>query len=121
MKEVILLNYNEDINKIAKEERTKFLYNLLEKIGLDVSELSEDFFSVEERIKLRNLLTKYGVQVIEDNDGPLRIFVEKTYVGEWRQPTYKLKKDLSILDKKRQLYIEMILDYNHIFEGLEQQ
>ena len=120
MKTSILLNYNENFKKIEDEEKLVFLFDLLNKIGVPIDgiELPENLsLSVENKIKLRSLLTTYGIQVIDNRDGSMQIFIDNQLVADWHKPIYKLKKDLSQLDRKKQLYVEMTIEYNSLFES----
>ena len=120
MKTSILLNYNENFKKIEDEEKLVFLFDLLNKIGVPIDgiELPENLsLSVENKIKLRSLLTTYGIHVIDNRDGSMQIFIDNQLVADWHKPIYKLKKDLSQLDRKKQLYVEMTIEYNSLFES----
>ncbi len=122
MKGTLLLNYDENTRLVEDEERHRFLYSLLEQIGLPVNEFwqGEINLSIDQKIKLRNILATYGIQVIEDIDGHMQVYAENELVGEWNKCNYKLKKDLRQLDPKKRLYLEMYIDYWSIFEEQEQ-
>lgn len=122
MKGTLLLNYDENTRLVEDEERHRFLYSLLEQIGLPVNEFwqGEINLSIDQKIKLRNILATYGIQVIEDIDGHMQVYAENELVGEWNKCNYKLKKDLRQLDPKKRLYLEMHIDYWSIFEEQEQ-
>jgi hypothetical protein len=77
---------------------------------------SADSLSVEQRIKLRSILVNYNIQVLDDLDGNMQIYVEGELVGEWRKCTYKLKRDIRELDPRKQLYLEMLVDCWTVFE-----
>ena len=122
MKGTILLNYNENTKQVEEEERYRFLRNLLEQMGLPIEEFwtTDGLLSVDQRIKLRGILTTYGIQVIDDLDGHMQIYVEGELTGEWHKCTYKLKKDLRELDPRKQLYLEMEVNCWSLFEEQEQ-
>jgi len=121
MQGTILLNYNENVKQVEEEEKSRFLRNLLEQMGVEVDDFwtSETALSIEQRIKLRSILATYGIQVIDDLDGHMQIYVERELVGEWFKSTYKLKRDLRELDPKKQLYMEMTINFWSIFEEQE--
>lgn len=118
MKATILLNYNENTRQVENEERDNFLYSLLEKMGLPIADIwnSGEPLEISQKIKLRELLTTYNVQVIDEADGHMQVFVDRELVGEWNKCTYKLKKDLQQLDRKKQLYLEMTTDCWSVFD-----
>jgi hypothetical protein len=123
MKATILLNHTENTKKVEDDEKTRFLRSILEQIGLPI----EDFWTidgpllVEQKIKLRGILSTYGVQVIDDLDGLLQIYVEGEKVAEWFKPAYKLKRDLREKDRRKQLYLEMTVECWSLFEESEQE
>lgn len=121
MQGTILLNYNENVKQVEEEEKSRFLRNLLEHMGVEIYDFwtSETVLSIEQRIKLRSILATYGIQVIDDLDGHMQIYVERELVGEWFKSTYKLKRDLRELDPKKQLYMEMTINFWSIFEEQE--
>lgn len=121
MQGVILLNYNENLKKVEEEEQSRFLRNLIEQMGVPIDFWVEDtHLSVDDRIKLIDILHKYHIQVINDNDGEMKVYVEKELVGEWRKCTYKLKRNYEEIDRKKQLYFEMTVDFWTIFDQEEE-
>lgn len=121
MQGTILLNYNENVKQIEEEEKLSFLRNLLEQMGVPVDNFwtISTGLSIDQRMKLRTILTTYGIQVIDDLDGHMQVYVERELVGEWFKSTYKLKRDLRELDPRKQLYMEMTINFWTIFEEQE--
>lgn len=118
MKGTILLDNNENTKQVEEEEKTKFLKNLLDQIGVPTNEFWTDeiTLSIEQRIKLRNVLKSYSIQVIDDSDGDLKVYVENKLIGHFHKSTYKLRRDFSQLDHRKQIYIEMNVESWTIFE-----
>lgn len=123
MKATILLNHDENTKKIEEEEKTRFLRGILDQMGVPIQEFWPDDkpLSIEQRIKLRGILITYSVQVIDDLDGTMQIYVDREKVAEWNKCTYKLKKDLRELDPRKQLYLEMEVNCWSLFEEEEQK
>jgi hypothetical protein len=123
MKATILLNYNESTKQVEDEEKTRYLRSLLEQMGVPINEFwtSDAPLSVDQRIKLRGVLATFGVQVIDDLDGHMQVYVEGEKVAEWFKCTYKLKRDLRERDPRKQLYLEMEVNCWSLFEESEQQ
>ena len=122
MKATILLNHNENTRIVEEEEKTRFLKDILEKMGLPVQEFwsTETSLSIDQRIKLRDILVSYGIQVIDDLDGNMQIYVEGEKIAEWFKCSYKLKRDLRRLDPRKQLYLEMQITCWSLFEEAEE-
>lgn len=83
--------------------------------------MTENSLSVDERIKLRGILSTYNVQVIDDLDGALQIYVDNEKVASFNKPSYKLKRDLTQLDPRKRLYMEMEISCWSLFEETESQ
>lgn len=117
MKSTILLNSNENKRKVEEEEKSRFVKSILEIMGVPINDFWQDEeLSVDEKIKLRSVLSTYNIRVIDDSDGHLQIFVDGELIGEWNKCTYVMKRDLSEIDPNRNLYLEMHTDYWSIFD-----
>jgi hypothetical protein len=118
MQGTILLNYNENLKQVEQEEMHRFLHSVLDEMGVPVQEIWENpvLLTVEQKIKLRDLLYKYNVQVFEDLDGGLQVFVDNQLIAEWYKCTYKIKKDPLQRDPKKRFFLEMAVNYWTIFE-----
>lgn len=121
MKATILLNYNESTQQVEEEEQLRFIKSLLEQMDVPIDEFwsTDSKLSVEQRIKLRGVLNTFGIQIIDDLDGHLQIYVDNDLIGEWHKCTYKLKRDLRQIDPKKQLYLEMEIDCWTLFDEQE--
>ena len=112
METTILLDQDENVKNVEQEEKTKFLHHLLNKIGVPIDFWTDEVeLSVDQRIKLRTILATYNIDVIDDRDGALEVFIDKEIIATFNKPTYKLKRDYSQLDKNKQLYIEMSYNF----------
>ena len=74
----------------------------------------------QEKIKLRSILTAHDIQVIDEQDGTLIIYIENQKVATFKKPTYKLRQDLSKLNRKERLYIEMTIECESLFETAQE-
>lgn len=122
MKGTILLNYNENIKQVEEEEKTRFLKGLLEQMGVPISEIwdTDAPLTIDQKIKLRSILLTYNIQIIDDLDGFLQVYVEGERVAEWHKCNFKLKRDISQIDPKKQLYLKMEVNCWSLFEESEQ-
>jgi hypothetical protein len=126
----ILLNHNENIHQVEEEEKSRFLRDFLEQCFADVPEISAQIISIwnvdgplpaPQKVKMRNVLTTYGIQVIDDLDGHLSIYLENDKVAEWYKPSYRLKRDFSCLDRRKQFYIEMEINCWSAFDDTQKE
>ena len=130
MKGTILLNYNEDTRLIEKEESSRFLRSFLDQCFESAPNVSNQIAEIwnvdgplppEQKVKLRSVLTTYGIQVIDDLDGHMKIYLENEVQAEWFKPTYKIKKDLSVIDPKKRIFLEMNISCWSVFDPAEEQ
>jgi len=128
MKGIILLNYNENTRQVEDEEKARFLRNFLEQCFNDAPGVAEQIatiwdvdgpLSAPQKVKLRNILTTYNINVIDDFDGNLKVFIENQPVAEWVKPSYKLKKELDVRDPKKRIFLEMEVNCWSIFDSSE--
>ena len=129
MKHVILLNSNENTRQVEDEEKTRFTREILENLGIPLDNIWDENgeMSVDSKIRFRSILSTYNIQVIDDHDGGLKIYVEvengdnkeHTLIGEWKKCTYVLKQDLKQIDPTKKLYLEMNIENWSIFENTE--
>ena len=128
MKSIILLNHNEDTKQVETEEKARFLRALLLQIfdGTETAERVEFIWpeetplNAEQKIELRGLLAAYNLHVIDHQDY-MEIYLEKELIASFNKPTYKLKRDLSHPDKKKQLYLEMEVNHFSVFDPKEEE
>jgi len=118
MKQIYLLSADENTSKIEDEEKSKFLRAILEYMNIPISEFwkTDDPLTVDQRIKLRSILSSYNISVIDDLSGEMQIYVEKDLVGDWHKPHYKLKTDLRQIDPRKKYYLEMETNFWTVFE-----
>jgi hypothetical protein len=123
MKSKILLNYNENTRKIEDEEKTRFLKSILEQMGVPVQEFwtSDDPLSIDQRMQLRGILAAYEVQVIDNLDGMLQIYVSDDLVAEMKKPAYVARMDMRQVDPRKRPYMEMMISTWSLFEDAEQE
>lgn len=129
MKGTILLNHSENTRQIEDEEKARFLRGLLEQMFENtdvVAKIGEIWVNdgplvPAQKVKMRELLDNFHIQVIDDSDGRMKIFVDGELIGEFFKSHYKLKRDLSQLDRKKRLYLEMSVECWTVFEATETQ
>lgn len=130
MKGSILLNYNENTHQVEEEEKARFLRGVLEQCFESVPDVLTQIQTIwnidgplpaPQKVKLRGILAIYGLQVIDDLDGHLQIYLENELIGEWYKCTYKLKRDLRVIDPRKRVYLEMEVNCWSAFDDKEEQ
>jgi hypothetical protein len=121
MKSVILLNSSENTHEVEEQEKTQFVRHILETMGLPIDKIwnEDNTLSIENKIKLRNILSTYNIQVIDDHDGSLQIYCDGEIIGRWDKCEYILKQDLKQKDPVKKLFLEMHTNHWSIFENME--
>jgi len=107
----------EDALKVEEEEKSAFIKDVLIELGIDIEKVwPEATLSVEEKVKLRALLKKFNVIVIEDTEKNVSVYLEKDVIAEWERPKFVLHKDLKQIDPKKKIYLEMKVNARSVFE-----
>ena len=110
MENIILLNSNENTRQVEEEEKTRFVIYILETLGIPIEEIWDEngTLTVENKIKLRQLLAAYNIEIIQNIAGELKIYNredgEVILIGEWKKPKYTLKRDYSQIDPSKKLF-----------------
>lgn len=123
MESVILLNSNENTRLVEDEEKSRFARSILESFGLEkeIEDIWDEHgqLTQESKKKLRQLLSFHNIEIIGPPGGDLQIYHENTLIGDWKKPTYVLKKDPTQKDPLKRLYLEMKISYWSILENTE--
>ena len=118
MVQTTILLDREDTSKVEAEERNRWIKNVLLKIGIPLDDAwPDENITVEQKIKLRKLLNKYDVIILDDGDRGTEIYVDKEIIARWNKPTYKLKTDNGQIDPSKKLFLEMTTDAVSIFDN----
>lgn len=128
MKGTILLNHSENTHQVEDEEKSRFLRGLLlqmfEEVPEVISKIEEIWtndapLTITQKVKMREFMTTYSIQVIDNMDGHMRVLIEGELIGEWLKCKYKLRRDIAQLDPRKQLYLEMEVNCWSVFESSE--
>lgn len=110
----------EDSKVVEEEERNNFIKSILSEVGVPLEEIWPDIsLSVDQKIKLRNLLAKLEIEIIDDMDRGYQIFHQDTKLGEWFKPRFILREDIGARTLAKKLYFEMLIKTWSIFNQEE--
>lgn len=110
----------EDASKVEQEERNIFLRSILEEIGVPLEDVWPDIeLTVERKIKLRNLLGKLDIEIVDDGDRGYQIWHEKNKLAEWFKPRFILRQDIEAKTFSKRFYYEMVIKTWSIYDKEE--
>lgn len=110
----------EDHKSIEEEERNLFLRGVLEEVGVPVDDIWPELeLTVEQKVEMRDLLTKLDIDIIADNDRGYKIYHEDSLLAEWFKPRFILREDKGAKVFSSKLYYEMVIKTWSIFEQEE--
>ena len=112
----------EDVHTVEAEERNAFVRGILEEVGLPLDDIwPEAELTVEQKIELRRLLSKFDVMILDDGDRGLEIYVGDDLIATWHKPRYILHIDRSQRDPSKKIFYELILNFESLFDESEEE
>jgi hypothetical protein len=107
----------DDVKETEEWVRNVFARETLEKMGLPLDEIwpAEEELTVEHKAELRVLLAQYDVDILDDGDRGLIIYVENDVVAELMKPRYRMHKDIKARRASQRLFYEMMVKYKTLF------
>lgn len=116
MRYTILLNKDENTKEVEAQEQSRFVKTVLEALEVPIDWDPDEPFSIDTKLKFKKSLSNFHINIVDDMNGGIKIFVNKDLIGEWHKCIYKLKKDLSQIDPRSRLFIEMNVNFWTIFD-----
>jgi len=114
----ILIN-KEDTVKTEIELKNIFTRNILEQCGLPIDDYwPEDKIELEvkEKVKLKELLKKYDVEILDIFGDGLYIYIDKELIGTWKKIKYTLCTDMSIINPLDRVYAKLYVEEWTVFD-----
>jgi hypothetical protein len=111
-KEKIILADRSDFRQTESEEQYEFTKYVLSSIGLPddlIADVLPEYkdFTVDLKIKLREVLKKFNVSIVDDRDGGIQYYVDNEPVAEWRKPFFKIVQNTRAKGISERTYIEI--------------
>ena len=111
----------EDAVTIEEEERNLFLRSILEEVGVPLEDVWPEIeLTLEQKLKLRDLLSKLDLEIVEDGDRGYEIYHEDNILAIWYKPRFILRKDFGARTFAKKLYYEMVIKTWSVFETEEE-
>ncbi len=110
----VLLDVRADRLSAESEEKAKFLRTVLKAMNVEVDDLwaPDEELTQENKIKLRGRFNELGLIVLDNVGGTFEVWFESQPIATMEKPSYVLKRDLDVLDPKKQLYLEMHVSFS---------
>ena len=107
----------EDAKAVEEEERNLFIKAVLEEVGVPLEDIWPDILlTVEQKIKLRVLLEKLEIEIIDDGDRGCEIYNQDNQLAKWNKPKFILREDKWARSLKNKLYYEMVVETWSVFD-----
>ena len=110
----------DDCNSVETEERNLFIRGILEELGVPDDSLMEVWpeleLTVKNKIKLRSLLSKLDIEIVDDGDRGLKVYTGDTLLAEWAKPNFILREDKGARTLAGKLYYEMVIRTWSVFD-----
>ena len=115
----VLLSRFEDTREFESQEQSRFVNSIFEALELPIDFDPDVPLTVETKQKIRQKLKEFNLDIIDDMDRGLKVYVSDDLIAEWYKTTYKLKQDLSQKNPQDRLYVEANVNFWSIFEEME--
>jgi hypothetical protein len=110
----------EDAKAVEEEERNLFLKSVLEEVGVPLEEVWPDILlTVEQKRRLRGLLEKLEIEIIDDGDRTYTIYHNDTPLGKWNKPKFILREDNKARTLSKRRFFEMVINTWSVFDTEE--
>ena len=110
----------EDCNSVEAETRNLFIRGILEELGVPEEALTEVWpeleLTVKDKLKLRTLLSKLDIEIVDDGDRGLKVYTDDTLLAEWFKPKFILREDKGARTLAGKLYYEMVVRTWSVFD-----
>lgn len=117
-----------EAKEVALKVRFQWVKDILLSTGADFTDIfpeSEDELltyndmSIIQKAKLRKVLEQNKINIVDNHDGSLLIYLENDVIAEWKIPNFKLHFDRNELNPQKRWYIEIEMDYWSVFDEEE--
>jgi len=110
----------EDCRAIEDEERDTFLRGILDQLGVPLDDVWPDVsLTVDQKVKLRTLLSKLELEIVQDGDRGYTIYHQDTKLAEWFKPRVLLREDKKARSFGKKLYYEMVIETWSMYDQQE--
>jgi hypothetical protein len=117
MREISIYINKEDRDQVEEEERNSFIKSILEGLDIPLEEVWPDLnLTVEQKVQLRNFLSKLDIEIDHDGDHGYKIFHNKDCLGQWFKPRFVLREDPTAKHISKRYFYEMIIKTDSVFE-----
>lgn len=110
-------NYRE----VFQQLRFDWLCTILSQTGMNLDDCFPESGNyqdqtIQQKNKLRNDLNDNNILIIDNSDDSIIIYIQDQEIARWSKPNYIKREDLKQLDRKKRFYIEIIIEYNSVFD-----
>jgi hypothetical protein len=112
----------EDAKSVEEEERNLFLKGVLEKVGVPLNDVWPDILlTVEQKRRLRDLLCKLEIEIIDNGDRGYEIYHQNTQLAKWHKPKFILREDKRARSQSKKLFFEMLVKTESVFDTEDEE
>ncbi len=109
----------EDYKFVEIEEQNRFIRDILENMDVPLDECWPDDeykVSTQDKIKFRHVLNMFDINIINDKDGGIKIYVGQELVAEWKKSTFEYKVDHGEINPAKKIFYQMNIECWSLFD-----
>jgi len=107
---VVILVDRSEAPEVEIEERVKWAFAVLEDMGLPMDEWPKET-TMDNLRWIRRLVIKFDVDIVDDVQGCLQIYLKDRLMAQWTKPWYVLRVNPKERNVIKKYYLEMHLNY----------
>ena len=109
-----------DAKDVAKKLQYQWIVEILNSMGVDWGdsffEDDPDDRTILQRAQSRKILGINKINVLDDQFGEAKIYVDNELIAQWERPSFKLHKDYKELDPRKKYYMSIEISYWSVFD-----
>ena len=110
-----------DAKEVTEKVKFQWMKSVLQQMGIDWGDNLDpddpDDLSIIQRAYIRRILDQNkNLNIVDDHDGGVVIYVEKEPIAEWKKPYYRLHSDPTELNRHKKWYISIEVSCWSVFD-----
>ena len=117
MRYTLKVSRNENLQQIETQEQSRFIKSIIEALEIPIEWNTDEPLSVDTKIRLRKEFENYKINIIKNENGDIKFYIEDEVVAEWKKPNIKLVENPSKTKITEKLFYELEINFWTTFDN----